>query len=423
MDPVFDAQYLPMKNLFSREGTEIEVAYTPDGEVDYIYVVDQLLTVDRDDNIERLQRTLRGLRVVHRDELGERPVSGDLVVLSIDALEEEGRLTVPEALDLLDERLGDDNPALHGGPPLAAAVYVMHTSKLCAASEPAVPCGSPPQPCPPPNRAEESRYRVRLGVCDTGLLLDLNLDWCPWLIGVEGEEDPLGRVLPGGLRSIPYDAGHGTFVAGVARCMAPEATVYVGNHFTKSGGELEYVIVAKLEELIATQSPHLVNLSAGTYTRNNWPLLSFSDFLRRHGDIPLVAAAGNDSTNREFWPAAFPGTVAVGALGADWQNLAYFSNYGPWVDVYAPGEGLVNAFATGVYTYQEPPKRPTRQIFEGMAQWDGTSFSAPEVTGLIAAEMSRTGADAQTAMQAVLALAQSQAISGVGPALFPPDAE
>ena len=158
---------------------------------------------------------------------------------------------------------------------------------------------------------------------------------------------------------------------------------------------------------------------AGTYTRNNWPLLSFSDFLERHGGIILVAAAGNDSTNRRFWPAAFPrpSTIAVGALGADHQNLAYFSNYGSWVDVYAPGEGLVNAFATGVYTYQEPPKRPTKQIFTGMARWDGTSFSAPLVAGLIADDVSHSGRSAADAAAHVLGTAQ--VINGVGPALIP----
>jgi subtilisin family serine protease len=88
------------------------------------------------------------------------------------------------------------------------------------------------------------------------------------------------------------------------------------------------------------------------------------------------------------------------------------------VDVYALGEGLVNAYATGEYTYQEPPKRPAKQDFAGMARWDGTSFSAPLVAGLIAAEISRTGAPASVAKDAVLATAQD--IPGVGPALFPP---
>ena len=50
---------------------------------------------------------------------------------------------------------------------------------------------------------------------------------------------------------------------------------------------------------------------------------------------------------------------------------------------------------------------------------DGTSFAAPMVAGLIAAQMTSTGASASDATQAVLAQAQAQAITGVGPVLFP----
>jgi len=53
-----------------------------------------------------------------------------------------------------------------------------------------------------------------------------------------------------------------------------------------------------------------------------------------------------------------------------------------------------------------------------MARWDGTSFSAPLVAGLIAAEMTASGISAQDAKDAVLARAGAQEILGVGPA-FP----
>jgi hypothetical protein len=89
------------------------------------------------------------------------------------------------------------------------------------------------------------------------------------------------------------------------------------------------------------------------------------------------------------------------------------------VDVYTLGEGLVNAFATGEYTYHEPPKRPATQVFDGRARWSGTSFATPLAAGLIAAEMSQAGLTASDATQAVLARAQSQAIPGVGPVLYP----
>lgn len=418
MDRVTSAQYLAMKDSFTRDNIEVDVAFTPAGDVHHIYGAGRLLAIDRGDTIQRLQAALPGLRPA--DQAEQPQIDGtELVVLSIDDVE-GGHLTVPEALDLIDESLGDDNPALDGGEPLVTPAHVVHITRVCPAGEPEVPSGYPARPWPVPVPAGEGRRDVRLGVCDTGFLENLDPARYPWLAHVAGEVDPLGPKLPGDRHSIPQYAGHGTFAAGVASCMAPEARVYVNNHFTKSGGELEHVIIAKLEQLIRDQEPDVVSLSAGTYTRNGWASLGFSDFRRRHPEITLVAAAGNDSTDRRFYPAAFPWVVAVGALGADQRHRAWFSNHGDWVDVYALGEGLVNAYATGVYTYQEPPKRPAKQVFHGMARWDGTSFSTPLVAGLIAAEMAESGAAAAVATQAVKERARQQAIPGVGPALYPP---
>ena len=50
MGAVFDAQFLNMKNSFAREGIEINVSYTPAGDVHYIYEVGHLLAVDSGDN-------------------------------------------------------------------------------------------------------------------------------------------------------------------------------------------------------------------------------------------------------------------------------------------------------------------------------------------------------------------------------------
>ncbi|HMD91982.1 MAG TPA: S8/S53 family peptidase [Trebonia sp.] len=422
-DSVFSSQFQAMRDAFASQGIPIETAYAPNGRVDYIYQAGRLLA--RADVVPQIREVLPGAVPVRGDE-PRPPVESGLVVVSIDDLE-DGYLTVPQALDILDERLKVRNPAEteEGGFPLVTPVHILHitqagpdTVRTCPATEPEVPCCcEPDEPCPPcPPAAADGGAGVVIGICDSGLLADIAPD--PWLAGVTGQLDPLGPVLPGGLHDIPRYCGHGTFVAGVARCQAPAATVYVASDFVMSGGEREWVIVQALQQLIASSpAPQVVNLSAGTYARRDWPLLSFIAF--ESGSVTLTAAAGNDATHRKFWPAAFYWAVGVGALGADQRNRAWFSNYGDWVDVYTLGEGLVNAFATGKYTYKEPPKRPATQVFHGRARWSGTSFAAPLVAGLIAAQMSQAGASAYDATQAVLAQAQAQAISGVGPVLFP----
>ena len=415
MDPVFDAQYLTMKDAFTDAGYQIAVAHTRAGEFDYVYQVDVLLA--RQANVPQLREVLPRLR---HDRARPRPAYGDLVLLPIGGdghHDEDGHLTVPEALDLIERRAGTHKMYSDDGEPLATAAHVVHTAKLCSATEPEVPGGPAPAPYPPPAAPGAGQNSIKLGISDTGLWQQPPANLHPWLAGVAGVPDPPGPALAGGQLTIPYEGGHGTMVAGMARCMAPGAGVYVGSHFPYSGGTLEYMLAMDLETLIAGQSPDLINLSAGGYTRGDVPPLAFTEFRRQHPDVTLVAAAGNDSTDRKFWPAAFDWAIAVGALGADLQNLAWFSNYGDWVDVYALGDGVVNAFATGVYKYHLPPQQPATQVFDGMARWSGTSFSAPLVAGLIVAEMARNQSSAMNAWQAVLGTAANT--GGFGPVLLP----
>jgi len=376
-----------------------------DGTLDYLYVRGVILV--RDAYLAEVARLLE--EVDEEEERGQEfvPVAGLLPGVSLFSV---GGRDVPRLLDKIDARLGIG---------IATPDHILSITPVwpCPATEPeGVVDGALPDPGP----CADSGSGTCIYVADTGLLDGAAAEHS-WLAGVTGTEDKLD--VQGGVTRIPGYAGHGTFIAGVARCMAPAARVHVARDFDKAGAISEHEIVQRLREALG-QGPDVINLSAGGTTRKDLPLLGFEAFwetYRHYKGLVLVASAGNNSTRRPFWPAAFPQVVGVGALAANGRARAYFSDYGPWVDVYAPGEGLVNAYATGTYQYREPPHIGSHHHFDGMARWSGTSFSAPLVAGLIAARITRTGENGRQAASSLLAQARAQHVPGVGPVLWPCD--
>ncbi len=283
----------------------------------------------------------------------------------------------------------------------------------CSATEPQQVY---PTAGPDPAVCRDGGARVRIFVADTGLLHDAAAIF-PWLHGVHGDHDPRTQ-LNGTIH--PY-GGHGTFVTGVLRCMAPDAQIHVANIFNIAGSALESHFVGRLNEAFEFGF-EILHLTASCMTRKNYQLITLEAWLELLGPykgVVCVAPAGNNDTRRPSWPGAFPGVISVGALATDRHHRAYFSDYGAWVDVYAPGEKLINAFGIGTYTCAIPPHVGQVRTFTGLAQWSGTSFSAPIVTGLIAARMARCGESARDAAATLLAGARAQAIPGVGPVLLP----
>jgi hypothetical protein len=401
-------------SAFAEQSVPINVVPAGDGGVDHMHAEGQLLV--RDEHVPAVHELLNPGVEFSADQV-RRITPGVSLVTSANG---GTRPTVPAALDQIDQLLGT-------GIATPDHVLTVAPGGPCPATEPQeVYYETEPYPSV---RTENSGAGIRVYVADTGLLKDAEAGH-PWLKGVQrapnpdGTEqawDPAGIDLDG-VTTIPPYAGHGTFVAGVIRCLAPHADVMVSNIFQVAGSVLESDLVAELDRALAWGAD-VFNLSITAATRLNLSMLSFDNFRRRlqqYKGAVCIVAAGNDGSPVPVYPAAYPEMLSVGALGADWRGRARFSNYGGWVDVYAPGRDLVNAYATGPYECHEYPYKGQIRNFYGMARWSGTSFSTPVVTGLVAARMSRTGETGQEAAAALLAEARANAVPGVGAILLPP---
>ncbi|MEW6745705.1 MAG: S8 family serine peptidase [Planctomycetota bacterium] len=79
-----------------------------------------------------------------------------------------------------------------------------------------------------------------------------------------------------------------------------------------------------------------------------------------------VAAAGNDGSTGKFYPAALACVIGVASHNSS-NSRSWFSNYGSWVMVSAPGESIYSTYNSNdnSYTYM-----------------DGTSMACPHVSGM-----------------------------------------
>ena len=376
--------------------------WTEDGWIEYLYRPGVVLA--RDEHWTEVAELVGGVRLGAERAQALR----GLTVLEVAT---DAETSVPDVLERIDRELGVGKAT----PDHIMFVTPGGSGTLCPATEPEE-VGAAPAPHPPITSDLGAGTEVLVSVVDTGWWPPAATDpVSPWLEGVHGDPETID------LQDIHPYAGHGTFIAGVVRTQAPAAHVRVEGFLPTGGAAYESEMVVQLGEALA-QSPDIISLSAGCPTRGELPLLSFEVFweqrLRHQKGTVLVAAAGNDGHRLPFWPAAFPWAVSVGAVDAAGAR-AEFTNFGSWVDVYALGVDLVNAYPTGTFYCHEPPNVGEKREFAGLARWSGTSFSTPLVSGLIAARMSEHGISARKAADQLLAEAAAAGRRGVGPILYP----
>lgn len=212
---------------------------------------------------------------------------------------------------------------------------------------------------------------VTIAILDTGVDLthpDLSSKLVPGYDILNNDNDPSD------------DHGHGTHVAGIAAAVTDNHTGVAGASWgaqimpvkvLNSSGSGTYANLAAGIVWAADHGAQIINLSLGGSFRS--PILEDAVNYAYSQGVVQVAAAGNSGIGSVLYPGSYAHVVAVGATDAN-NDRAGFSNYGPELELVAPGVSIYSTSIGSVYGNRS-----------------GTSMAAPLVSGLAAilAGMSR----------------------------------
>ncbi len=184
--------------------------------------------------------------------------------------------------------------------------------------------------------------------------------------------DFAGRIGDGATAygtSAQDDNGHGTHVAGTigstAYGVANGVTLHAVKVLDSDGSGYKSDVIAGMNWIAANAPAHsVVNMSiGGSYSpaENN-----AARALVAKG-LVVVAAAGNDADDARYYsPGSEPSLLTVGAVD-QYDRDTTFSNFGPVLDLYAPGVNIRSDAVGG-----------------GSFTMSGTSMAAPHVAGAAA---------------------------------------
>lgn len=207
-----------------------------------------------------------------------------------------------------------------------------------------------------------------------------------------GHPDLAGRVIAQAnfVPGEPADdlCGHGTHVAGIVAAIADNGVGIAGLSRT--------AVLQSVKVLGANCDGYLSQVASGVVwaVDNGADVLNLSieadgsttalqsaiAYALERGRV-VVAAAGNDSCTNTIlgpqcsttYPAAYAGVIGV-AASTQSNTRATFSDFGTWVDVAAPGQGIVSTF-----------------LNNGYASESGTSMATPYASALAALLISHCG--------------------------------
>ena len=202
---------------------------------------------------------------------------------------------------------------------------------------------------------------------------------------------------------------HGTWSAGVIAAqphnvngtigVAPNAKILPVRVFGL-GSYTSSAILIEATGYAAERGADIINMSLGGPFPDEAMVQHMLELLDAHPNLVVVASAGNSNIDGVAFPAAIPGVLSVGATDMEGYR-SFYSQYGGQLDVVAPGGdlslmangGILTTGGTYLPAFWEGLKRPNKlwgYSLDPLGQYvqvQGTSFAAPNVSGVLALMM------------------------------------
>ncbi len=193
-----------------------------------------------------------------------------------------------------------------------------------------------------------------------------------------GNGDGNGNPTPDN-NPIEDKPAHGTWLAGIAsavtnnkigiagigyKCKIMAVKAAEADQLDPTSGEPYIVYGFEGIKYAADNGAKIINCSwgGGGYSQMEQDVINYA---LSKGAL-VVAAAGNDGSLEDFYPASYSGVLSVAATDAN-DMKSYYSNYGQNVDVAAPGDNIYSTFQPNTYSSAS-----------------GTSLATPIVSGIAA---------------------------------------
>ena len=217
------------------------------------------------------------------------------------------------------------------------------------------------------------------GACGSGMPNTVNND-------CHGHGTHVAGILGGNI----YGVAKGVNIRSVKVCVVPSITTPVDCPASSIIGGVNWVTS---EHQTNSAVPKVVNMSIAIpdnvpfnppFFNNGGVDMAVTNSI--NNGVTYVVAAGNSNRDaRTFHPAGIAATLTVGAV--DWNgNRPNFSNYGPGVDLFAPGVNIVSAQTSNQLCLLWNGSNTSE------CQASGTSQAAPHVAGAVAMYLQgRTG--------------------------------